>query len=363
MIRMARKRNSSKTNGTPSPVDLCRRWIQAKQWQVARSIIDELSISTEDYGIDPVIVGDLERKIRLGQQAQPLYVEAERAMQDGRFKQARAAYLKILEFAPDEYEARLALRVVESQQTRAADVAALLNTVRDAVHNLNPAAAEDGLAQLREFDIANEEIDSLENEVSVLHRLLDRRDRYLEQAGNELQQKEYDRARETLERAIEIDPSCLEARMLFANLEREILRETNQKTLMNRLDEIDRALLANDYIQVLELAYSMRRIRGVREISRLMIEKAVAGLITDKRLNILCQEAERAFREDDFDKAILLWETALSIEEDNPDVRGCLDRARILTRRTPGERIHSTEINEDQTPTPPEPIDPPATIN
>jgi serine/threonine protein kinase len=220
--------------------------------EAQRSLVQVLKVDHQNSGAIRLL-GDVQERIQQNESTKPvlsLWVQAERALADEQFEEAREHADQALALAPDDAELQQLRETIRVEAARTERLHTVLNIAQTAQAEGNLDEARKAAEEATEVAPNNAEAKALYQLISreILERARQRQiENYLKDARQEISSRKFAGAIETLRRAEELDPNAPGVQSLLQLAVSGQQQERRREEIDGLSHEIREALSRDDY--------------------------------------------------------------------------------------------------------------------
>lgn len=332
-----------------------RRSIEAGNLTIAKESLQKALEIDSNHNLAKTLLGQVQDEIRDRQRAQKseqLLRQAKEALQEEHYDEALSALEKILRFDPQHEEALRYKQFATERADRNREVTLHMGRAEKLIADADLQAARAELEAILALDPehgrAQEMLHSIVTELAEQDRMRQVR-QDMQGARAYLAEKNFPKALELLERAIQLDPFNIEAESLIRLVRSGQEKEERRRLLEQRLATIQEALNREQFEQAVTLAEeALRDFPAHSEVVKLHARASRYAEAQKKRLFVedSIQAVRSLLEKNEFSAATALLEGALQTTPNEARLLSCLKTVREAQERARLENLRREALRE-----------------
>ena len=332
-----------------------RRSIEAGNLTIAKESLQKALEIDSNHDMAKTLLVQVQDEIRLRQRAQKseqLLRQAKEALQEAHYDEALSALGKILRFDPEHEEALRYKQFATEQAERSQKISQHMGRAEKLIGDADLQGAKTELEAVLTLDPehgrAHEMLHSIVTELAEQDRMRQVR-QDTQGARAHLAEKNFAKALELLERALQLDPLNIEVESLIRLVRSGQEKEDRRRLLEQRLATIQEALDREQFEKAVTLAEeALRDFPDHSDVVKLhaRARRHAEAQVKRRLVEDLLQDVRSLLEKNEFSAAAALVERALQTTPNEARLISCLKTVREAQERARLENLRREAIHE-----------------
>lgn len=258
------------------------------------------------------------------------------AYERGELDRAISSWKQVLTVIPDHDQVRCLLKEAERKLEQRETVTALLLRIQNALEDQNVELIRALLKELEDLDPHHPRLREFQERSEVVGMRLDHLKRLVDEAQKFQKMGELSKALDHWEMVLNLVPDHDLALQAISVIQHNLDEHERESWIAKWLRFADQNLDQHDYEQAIYYAERVLAIQRNQPEAAKILQRAEDALIRLQDIKKLMEMAEFLCEREEYERAILMWTTVISLKGDDSQVKVKIEYAQnLIARRTP----------------------------